>query len=141
MTGDIYGFSGEYRWLSNFWPAKVVFQDIEFPSVEHGYVFSKGKVDLPLLLGMSAGQAKRYGRTVELNNTFEKNKLDIMYDLVHSKFSNNLELKNKLLATKDCNIVEFNTWGDTFWGVTSDGRGLNHLGNIIMRVRELLCVK
>ena len=33
------------------------------------------------------------------------------------------------------NIVEGNTWGDVFWGVCN-GIGENHLGNILMDVRD-----
>ena len=40
-----------------------------------------------------------------------------------------------LLATGDAKIVEGNTWGDVFWGVCN-GVGENHLGEILMKVRQ-----
>ena len=32
-------------------------------------------------------------------------------------------------------IVEENTWGDTFWGVCK-GVGENHLGKLLMEIRD-----
>lgn len=37
----IMGFQGDFRWLSNFWPAEVAVGDVIFPTVEHGFVASK----------------------------------------------------------------------------------------------------
>ena len=34
-------FQGEYRFLSNFWPAPVEFEGITYPSVEHAYQSAK----------------------------------------------------------------------------------------------------
>ena len=48
-------------------------------------------------------------------------------------------LKSKLLSTGDCLLEEGNWWGDKFWGVDIKTReGENHLGKIIMQVREEL---
>ena len=45
------------------------------------------------------------------------------------------ELRDALLATGDVELVEVNTWGDTYWGVCR-GRGRNQLGRTLMRIRE-----
>ena len=31
------GFSGEYEFLSNFYPCRIVYNGITYPSVEHAY--------------------------------------------------------------------------------------------------------
>uniref|UniRef100_UPI00345E83CD NADAR domain-containing protein n=1 Tax=uncultured Duncaniella sp. TaxID=2768039 RepID=UPI00345E83CD len=49
----------------------------------------------------------------------------------------NPALAEKLIATGDAELVEGNYWHDTVWGVC-DGVGENHLGKILMRVREEL---
>lgn len=49
----------------------------------------------------------------------------------------NPELRDKLVATGDAEIVEGNWWGDKFWGVCR-GVGENHLGKILMRIRTEL---
>lgn len=59
-----------------------------------------------------------------------------MSGLVRQKFNHRYpELRTKLLSTGDLEIIEGNHWGDTFWGVCN-GTGENHLGRILMQVRE-----
>ena len=60
-----------------------------------------------------------------------------MYDICYAKFTQNEELKSRLLATGTHLLEEGNTWGDKIWG-TVDGEGENHLGKILMRVRKEL---
>ena len=60
-----------------------------------------------------------------------------MYELCKAKFTQNEDLKEKLLATGNDILEEGNTWGDRVWG-TVNGVGENRLGKILMRVREEL---
>ena len=53
------------------------------------------------------------------------------------KFMQNPELRDALLATGNSLLIEGNTWGDYFWGKVN-GHGENHLGLILMDVREKL---
>lgn len=55
-------------------------------------------------------------------------------EICKAKFSQNPDLADKLVATKDAELIEGNTWGDRIWGVC-DGIGENRLGKILMRVR------
>jgi len=48
-------------------------------------------------------------------------------------------LRDRLLAIEGL-IEEKNSWGDTFWG-TCEGVGQNHLGRLLMKTREKLCLK
>ena len=59
-----------------------------------------------------------------------------MRELLRQKFAHP-DLRRLLLATGDAELVEGNTWGDTFWG-TVDGKGENHLGKILTRIRTEL---
>lgn len=84
------------------------------------------------------GTAKKFGKTcVNLRPDWETVKDDIMYDIVLSKFTHNPELKELLIKTGDAYLEETNTWHDTYWGVYN-GKGLNKLGKILMRVRDVL---
>jgi ribA/ribD-fused uncharacterized protein len=132
-------FQGEHRWLSNFWPAKVVIGGIVYPSVENAYQAAKtlNLEQRKRFAACTAGQAKRLGKTVDMRNDWESVKLQIMLDLVRQKFYVHLELRNKLLATGEEHIEEGNKWNDQFWGVCR-GKGQNHLGKIIMDVRASL---
>ena len=60
-----------------------------------------------------------------------------MYRAVYAKFSDDPELREKLLATNDAPLIETMVRGrrDTFWGVRNN-RGTNMLGQILMRVRS-----
>lgn len=132
----ITSFQGEWRFLSNFWPCEVTLDGMDFPSVEHAYMAAKTTdMNLRSIVQMlpDAAQAKRWGRTIKLRADWDQVKLQIMTDLVRQKFSTS-PLKDKLLATGDAELIEGNTWNDRFWGVCN-GRGLNHLGRILMDVR------
>lgn len=59
-----------------------------------------------------------------------------MKELIILKFTNP-KLKSALLNTKDAELIERNTWNDTYWGICN-GIGENHLGKILMEVREML---
>ena len=88
---------------------------------------------------LRSNEAKRLGRHVQLRPNWENVKLPIMEDIVRAKFTQNEDLKELLLATGDLVLEEGNTWHDTFWGVDAKTReGTNHLGRILMRVRQEL---
>ena len=133
-------FDEEYRFLSNFYPAQIYYNKIWYPSVEHAYQAQKtlDETERYKISAMrSAGAAKRAGKDLKLRKDWHSVSLGIMYDLVKMKFQLDDALKTMLLSTGDQALIEGNTWGDTFWG-TVDGKGHNHLGKILMRVREEL---
>jgi ribA/ribD-fused uncharacterized protein len=136
----IAGFFGSYRWLSNFWPAPVVYEGVQFPTVEHAYQAAKTKDEKrwrEFQLAKTPGDAKRLGRTLVIRKDWERVKVGVMLELLRFKFGAHAELATKLLATKDAELIEANNWGDTFWGVWR-GKGHNQLGKLLMQVREEL---
>jgi N-glycosidase YbiA len=132
-------FDGEYRWLSNFYPAAVTLDGVIYPTVEHAYQAAK-TLDRAERLGIglkpTPGQAKRAGRHVTLRPDWDAIKVDVMEGLLRQKFSS-ADLRNKLVDTGEEMIVEGNTWGDTFWGVCR-GEGKNTLGRLLMLIRHEL---
>lgn len=136
----ISNFTGRYRFLSNFYGASVEYEGVYYPTVEHAFQAAKTLDDgLRLVVRDSPtpAVAKRFGRGLGLRPRWEKIKLGIMADLVWIKFSSDRRLAVKLLRTRDEELVEGNRWGDDFWGVCN-GKGENHLGKILMRVRDRL---
>lgn len=133
-------FQGENRWLSNFWPCTVIFEGEEYKSVEAAFVSAK-TTDLnarKIIQNMeNPGDVKRFGRSLKLRDDWENIKLNIMYKLLQQKFSKNSILGKKLEATGQQELVENNTWNDTFWGVCN-GKGQNNLGKLLMQVRKEL---
>lgn len=135
---NIHEFQGEHRWLSNFWPCNVVFDGLVYPTVEHAY--QAAKTNDPRIRDYIArlptpGQAKKFGRTIDISPGWRERRINVMSELIHYKFSDaNPELMDKLINTGTCHIEEGNTWGDRFWGVCG-GKGQNRLGAIIMHKR------
>jgi predicted NAD-dependent protein-ADP-ribosyltransferase YbiA (DUF1768 family) len=68
---------------------------------------------------------------------WDDTKINTMLTLLRQKFALGSELAKKLLDTGNRDLVEGNTWGDTFWGVCK-GQGENMLGKLLMQVRAEL---
>lgn len=130
-------FRGAYRFLSNFFPAEVSYEGAIYPSVENAFQAAKcmSASERVVFAVCNPAEAKRFGRRVRLRPDWEQVKLDIMRRLVTDKFARSSELRRRLLATGDAELVEGNAWNDTFWGVCR-GNGQNHLGRILMEVRD-----
>lgn len=135
-------FRGRYRFLSNFFPCRIDWEGITYPSVEHAYQACKTlnqKERLRIASLSTPGQAKRIGKELTIRPDWETVKISIMESLVRHKFSRHPTLKQLLLATANQEIQEGNSWNDTFWGVSlSTGEGRNELGKILMRIRKEL---
>ena len=132
-------FIGENYFLSNFYEAPVIWEGIKYKNNEAAFQSAK-IIDKNLrkeFASLDPSSAKRKGRHVPLRSDWEKVKYDIMYDICFAKFSQNDELKRRLLSTGEQHLEEGNTWGDRIWG-TVDGVGQNHLGKILMKIREKL---
>lgn len=131
-------FKGNKRWLSNFTPCKVTLDGITYPSTENAYQAAKTIVESERkqFVFITAGQAKRAGRTITIRADWDNVKLSIMEELTRQKYASE-PLKTKLLNTGSREIQEGNTWGDTFWGICK-GKGANNLGKIIMKIRQEL---
>lgn len=143
-------FQGEYRFLSNFWPAQVNLDGMDYPTVEHAYQAAK-TINLydrkRIQEAGTPGEAKRIGRSVVLRSGWEFIKVQVMYELIREKFEP-LEMRKLLEETGDQMLVEGNDWGDAFWGVaaryttvaknrrTVTNHGENWLGRILMNVRK-----
>jgi len=139
MSEVIDRFRGEFDWLSNFFLCQVEFEGMNFSNVEAAFQAAKclDMKERERFFGLSGGQAKRLGRRVELRSDWEEVKIEIMRQVLKSKFTQNSELREKLIATGDTELIEGNNWNDRFWGVCR-GVGKNHLGKLLMEVRAEL---
>lgn len=132
-------FCGDYEFLSNFYETIVVYDGVTYKNSEAAYQAQKcvEPKDRDVFTTITAGKAKRLGRTVTLRKDWEQVKIPIMTDVVTAKFEQNKEIAKKLIDTGDAILEEGNNWGDRFWG-TVNGHGKNMLGIILMNVREKL---
>jgi ribA/ribD-fused uncharacterized protein len=144
MSGKIDNFRFEHYYLSNFYSKlskPVRFDGKDYASTEHAYQAAKTLDETErekIRTAPSPGDAKRLGRRIKLRDDWEDVKLDVMYDIVRQKFFENKDLGAKLVSTGEKQLVEGNDHGDTFWGCDRKNNGTNHLGKILMRVRDEL---
>ena len=134
----ITSFKGIYHFLSNFYLCDIELNGKIYPSLEHAFQATKTHclADRESIRNASTpAYAKRLGLKVVLRADWEAVKLSIMKRLVSNKFALNKELADLLRQTGDAELIEGNNWGDAFWGVCG-GVGRNHLGKILMEVRE-----
>ena len=133
-------FRGDYAFLSNFQKCRVEFEGDVYSTVEHAFQAAKtfDKEEREKIRTVSSPViAKRLGRKVKLRPNWEDVKCDIMRNLLESKFEDK-ELKDKLLATGNAELIEGKNHGDRFWGQVN-GEGENMLGKLLMEVRDGLC--
>ena len=134
-------FQGEYRFLSNFWPAGIEFEGRSYHSAEHAYqaakftdeVMRQRVADAPT---PAAAKSIAHSATTQRAD-WDNAKFEVMEAILREKFTRHADLRQKLLDTGDAELIEGNTWGDRVWGVC-DGEGENHLGKLLMKIREEL---
>ena len=130
-------FKEEYGFLSNFAHCKIMYEGIVYPSVEHAFQGAKCfyiKDKERIAAQPTPAMAKKLGRRVQMKPNWNVERIEVMKVLLRLKFSDETYRK-KLLATGDAVLIEGNDWGDKFWGVYR-GQGENHLGRLIMEVRN-----
>lgn len=132
-------FDGDFDFLSNFFPADVRFDGILYPSSEAAFQAQKcfKNDDKLQFTHLTPSQAKSLGRKIYLRPDWENIKVDMMTRIVRAKFTQHEVLGNLLYRTGESELIEGNTWNDTFWGVCN-GIGENHLGKILMQIRDEL---
>lgn len=136
---DILEFTGDHKYLSNFYIVEFVWDGIIWQHSEAAYQAAK-TLDRATRLEfsrMKPGESKRAGKTVSLRSDWEEVKYDIMHAIVLAKFKQNPHLAKLLLATGTAHLEEGNNHGDRIWGVCPPRSNLGHnlLGKILMDVR------
>ena len=134
--------------FSNFQRARVMYDGVLYPTVEHAYQAAKSdrpEVRARIRTCETPGQAKRMGNnllmTQSVRANWEQIKVQVMYDLLKQKFAPGSRHAQDLLAYRE-RIVEWNTWHDNEWGICTcpscPGRGKNRLGKLLRRIQEEL---
>jgi ribA/ribD-fused uncharacterized protein len=149
----IVDFRGDFRFLSNFGEASIVWLGLELPTSEHGYVCSKTDVPEERLLVQAVkdpGAAKRLGSPggpLTIRPGWDDARIWVMRALLEVKFAVGSDLARRLLSTGARGLVEGNWWHDVFWGVCSGEckrqrghlpYGDNWLGRLLMDRRSVL---
>lgn len=146
----------ENGYLSNWYPAHFTVDGIEFSSMEQFMMYQKAcsfhdaSVAKEILSTNDVAEIKKLGREVHgyNENTWNGVRQIIVYEGLKAKFSQNAELKEKLVDTGDAILAECAV-RDQIWGIglsmrdpnrldRSKWRGKNLLGYALMMVREQL---
>ena len=154
-----YGKSNEFGEFSNFYSCSFTDKNgIEFNCSEQYMMHGKAslfegkdsKIAKDILDETNPPKIKKLGRKVKNfdEDTWNKNRFEIVYQGILLKFSQNDELKQVLLGTGDTVIVEAAP-RDRIWGIglsaekakqmdSSEWPGQNLLGHVLMKCREEL---
>ena len=134
-------FRGEFRFLSNFFPATVVMDGLRFTDTEAAFQSQKEPDKAHMFEGLDPATTKAMGRKANLREDWDEVKNDVMRRVVRLKFEQNTDLRKRLIDTGDVVLIEGNNWHDNYWGAcTCEGcerkKGKNMLGNILMELRS-----
>lgn len=158
----ITSFKGPAVFLSNFYRCTFVYQGIVWPSAEHAFQAMKAPDPCSWLSYANiptAAEAKKIGRRPPIRHDWDTIKRRVMLEVLLAKFSDNGELRDRLLQTAPAVLVEGNTWGDIYWGAVAPGTknftnalpywhhgpnnsyvlaGENWLGKLLIMTRDVL---
>lgn len=146
MSKYVGSFSGDLEFLSNMYKIPIYFNESKYdnfqpdfkvyPSSENLYQALKCKYikDRELFQNVDPHKSKRIGKTIEIRSDWDNVRLEAMKLAIDLKFKN-IELGEKLIDLPDGKIIEFNNWGDRFFGICN-GEGLDHLGKILRAKKQ-----
>jgi ribA/ribD-fused uncharacterized protein len=151
---EIKYFSGskDNKWLSAFHKANPFeYKGYTYPTVEHAFHSQKIDPKDPKEKeykeylsnpDLKPNEAKMYGgKTSYKKNNFtfrddwDEIKLKVMKEITEAYYSENPEMKQKLIDTKDAELLHMGFRIDPYWGFKKDGSGENNHGKILMELR------
>ena len=140
-----YKINNPYGCFSNFSPHSIELDGVNWATVEHYYQAQKflGTKFEDLMVQIQTAPtpeiAAQIGRKLEHqpHSNWEHRKLEVMYRGILQKFTTHLSIQQILIETNNAEIIE-DSPVDHFWGCGSEGNGANHLGRILMEVRDRL---
>jgi N-glycosidase YbiA len=140
---NFYKVSELYGEFSNFWVAPIVIDGIEYKTSEHYFQAMKFHEHPEHVSAIRNAETPQLAadmgreRTRPLRKDWESVKDDIMYTALRAKFTQHPELKQLLMSTRGCHLVE-HTKNDRYWGDGGDSTGKNMLGLLLVKLRDEL---
>ena len=111
----VFYFTDSYDFLDNKFYSPISIKGKQFKCVDDAFKFMKSKAP-----------------NVQI---WEDKRLEIMHNLLLNKFLQNYKLVQRLMFSRNSDLINTNYWGDDFWGVFND-KGLNMLGELLQLVRD-----
>lgn len=146
----------ENKEFSNFYETNFLLDGVEYKSAEHAYQGMKAKtfgdeeMFAKILKAKSAQSSKSFGKKVKdyKEDVWAEKKDKVMKDILRAKFTQNLELRTKLLDTDDKVLANADS-RDKYWGIGTSAnttmakdpakwKGENKLGKILEELRTTI---
>ncbi|BAY35346.1 hypothetical protein NIES2107_72580 (plasmid) [Nostoc carneum NIES-2107] len=139
------------NWFSNFelLAEPITVDGIKYWSVENFFQAQKttNPEEQKYIASLNPAQAKLAGKKISLRCGWEDIKIAVMLKGLVIKFHSSGTWYRELMLTHGESLVEWNSWGDLFWGAPAvaikDGKaiptgdtGENYLGRLLMFVRN-----
>lgn len=130
------------NWFSNMEPFDVPmeYEGITYNSVENFYQAMKlsDPEERKYIASLPPRKSKTEIRNYKPRESWNiPEKLRVMEFALRYKFTLDTSWGKRLLETGDEDIVEWNNWSDSFFGVDVEtGVGRNHLGILLMKIRN-----
>jgi len=134
---SIIGFTDKYLFLSDYFNQSFKYDGIVYNNAICAYLAQL--IENPTQKNIISHAIPRDAiqmikRSKNVRQLTDEEKFDLMYQVCKAKFSNK-ELKDKLLATENEELINQTTWDNPFWGKTNK-QGKNTLGKVLMKLRE-----
>ena len=131
-----------YGGFSNFSDHPFHLEDRYWRTSEHYYQAHKFRRNSEIFNRIQEAKTATESKDIAYSspihyNDWESRKILFMHNALIAKFRQNRTLKEELLSTKECYLVE-NAVDDYYWGCGADEKGDNILGRLLMHVRDEL---
>jgi len=146
----------ENKEFSNFYETEFELDAVKYKSAEHAFEAVKAKtfgdeeMFEKILKAKSAQSAKSFGNKVKdfKEDTWKEKQDEVMKTVLRAKFTQNLELRKKLLDTEDKVLANADS-RDKYWGIGTSAntsmakdpkkwKGENKLGVMLMELRTTI---
>lgn len=130
-------FRGDYNFLSTMYECDIRWLDLDFDCLESAIAASMtlDRDIQELIATMEVEKVQQLSKVFDVRDDWDDIKIPVVTKLTEIKFTSNIGLYNRLLATGGMEIIEGNDFYETFWGMCN-GEGRNEYGKILMRLRR-----
>jgi len=112
---QIFKFTDDYDFLSNSYDCALMYNGYVYNNAESAYQAQKNPSLAKDFTNLSAREAINRGRSINIIPDWDKMKLNIMSDILKSKFNNDV-LRNKLISTGDTILINGMRHDNSYWG-------------------------